>query len=168
MKSASLVALLALLVLGPACSKKVESSAKAPAGSGLAESYWLAAAPGDAKPVIEAKKAAKDGDEVVLAGRVKEWTDGFAQFTMADSTLKACSDMAEPDHCKTPWDYCCVPPEEVRAGTVTVEFRDGVDPVKATLQGFHGLDHLKQVVVKGKVEKKGDNVIVVASGLHVR
>ena len=54
--------------------------------------------------------------------------------------------------------------------TLTVEVREGSDPAKATLKGFHGFDHLKEVTVQGKVVAKDDkgNVIVAAERIHVR
>lgn len=135
------------------------------------DKFWLTDAPKDAVSVLEAKKAVKSGDSVHIAGRIKDWVGGFAAFTMIDSTLKACSDPGDAmgDACKTPWDYCCIGPDEQRAASVTVEFRDGKDPISGVIAGFHGFDHLKHVVVVGKAEVDGSgNVTVVADGIHVK
>jgi hypothetical protein len=52
---------------------------------------------------------------------------------------------------------------------VTVEFRGANGVLAAAVRGFHGLDHLKTVVVSGRAEKDdAGNVVVVADSVHVR
>jgi len=40
-------------------------------------------------------------------------------------------------------------------------------PLKTTVKGFHGFQGGSVVTVKGKVVKKGKNVRVLATGLHI-
>lgn len=126
----------------------------APGGSALEAYLAPTAAPG-AVTVLEARGAAQPGQELVVRGRVKDFVAGRAVFTLIDPSLRACSDEGDPmqDTCETPWDYCCIPSNEVAAACATVEFRDAAGVLKEPVQGFHGLDHLDTVLVKGVVEK---------------
>jgi len=134
----------------------------------LPETYWLAAAPKDAVDVKKARGMANDGAEIVVTGRVGDILANRAQFKLVDNSFTPCSDRTE-DKCKTPWDYCCEEPTALGQGTLVVEFRDGDALRKITAKGFHGLDHLKSVVVRGTVIKdNAGNLIVVANGLHVK
>ncbi len=109
--------------------------------------------------VVEAR-ARSAGDEVVVAGRVKDVTRGFAAFKLIDASLKWC---ALDEGCPTPWDYCCTDPELVRAGTIAVELHDARGaPVAAEDSGVRPLDY---VVVKGRLQAtESGGVFLVADG----
>jgi hypothetical protein len=149
-----------------------------PAGPGsvssaLPESYFLAAEPAGAVDVLAAKKAVKTGDKVVIVGRVggakSVFGDTRAIFTIVDKALKPCGEDGMPDPCPTAWDYCCEDSTHLRASTATIEFRDGGAVRKTTARGFHGVDHLKTVVVRGVAERDdAGNLTVVADGVFVR
>ena len=135
----------------------------------LPESYWLAQAPGDALDIRQANEVAESGMEITVVGRVGVLSDKRAQFHLIDKSFVPCSEMNPPTGCKIPWDYCCEEPAVLNKGTIIVEFRDGDTLRKVTTKGFHGLDHLKEIVVKGKaIKDSSGNIIVVASGIHVR
>jgi hypothetical protein len=141
------------------------------AASALPESFWAASEPAGAVDVIKARASVKDGDEVTVVGKVggavKVFEDRRALFSVADLSLKDCYDMQ--DACKTPWDYCCVDPKALAAGMATIEFHDAAGLMKTSARGFHGLDHGKTVVVKGKAHKDAaGNLTVRASSIHVR
>lgn len=161
------VAVLAVLVLG-AC--KSEKKAPLPK-SGLPDTYHLAAAPTGVRKVPEIKANAKDGEQVVIAGIVggakEPFVDGAAVFTIVDASVdNKCT--KEADHCPTPWDYCCEPPQSLLDNKLTIEFRDGASPHKTSVRGFHGIDYLKKVVVAGEAKRDAQgNVVVVASGVYV-
>jgi hypothetical protein len=168
------LALPIVLVLG-ACKdkekvKEVDSEVKQSLVADV-DAHYLTAEPAGAVGVLAGKKTAKNGERVVLEGRVKDFIDGLSAFTLIDSSLRACSDAGDPmgENCKTPWDYCCIDQKEITAATVNVELRDGAVPFPYSLKGFHGLDNLKHVVVTGQalVDKDG-NVTLVAKGLHVK
>jgi hypothetical protein len=109
------------------------------------------------------------GDEVVCGRRVGIDGSDRAYFTLVDASLKACSETPLQDPCKTPWDFCCSPPEELAKLSALVQFREGGELVAGNVLGFDGLDHLKNVIVKGKAEKDSSgNLTVVASGIFVR
>ena len=80
----------------------------ATAGATLDRTRYVAASePAGAKGVIEVRKDAKDGAEVVVVGRIgghgKTPFTGRAAFTIVDPSLKTCDEIGE--ECKTPWDY---------------------------------------------------------------
>ncbi len=160
--------LLLLLVL-PACTKESPSPA-APAGqSAVPSSMRLDSAPPAAVSVVDARSAA-DGAEVVVAGRVRDFVEARAVFTIADMSLKSCLDPEDPSEgCPTPWDYCCVDRKALKEGTATIEVLDGDKPALGSAKGWNGLDHLKEVVVRGKLRKDGDgNLSVLATGVYVK
>jgi hypothetical protein len=135
--------------------------------------FLLAAEPAGAKGVSDARMDAKDGDDVVVFGRIggekKPWVDGRAAFWVVDSAFKACNEKAEDD-CKTPWDYCCDDPGELHKGMATVKIVDGEGktiPVDA--RELLGVKELQTVVVKGKAKRDGQgNLTVLASGVYPR
>src|SRR4051794_39087610 len=75
-----------------------------PAVASRARALVLAAEPAGAKGVIEVRKSAKDGDEVVVVGRVggsvRPFTEGRSSFLIMDPSLPP------TETCSTPWDYC--------------------------------------------------------------
>ena len=162
------VLLLTVLLAAAACGG--DESGSLPA-SDVPESFHLASEQAGAKSVREVIASARDGDQVTVAGRVggagKVFVDGYAAFTIVDASLKPCG-TDSMDDCKTPWDYCCVPPDTIAANAVSVELEADGKPLRANPRGFHGLDVLKTVVVRGKVAKDpSGNVRVLASGIHV-
>jgi hypothetical protein len=159
-------------VLGlAACSdsKQAESAKQELPTSALPASYHLATEPADARDVLIAKTSVKDGDAVVLRGRVQDFVGGMAAFVLIDGALKSCDEEGPMPTCETPWDYCCTDPAEIQAASAMVEFRDGEAVRRTDARGFHGLDHLKWVTVKGiaKTDDKG-NLTVVTDGVYVK
>lgn len=129
----------------------------------------LAEAPPSALSVLDLRNSVADGAEVVVTGRAKDFVATRAVFTIADMSLKSCADKGDKMDCDTPWDYCCADPKALAAGTAAIEVREGTEIASGTAQGWNGLDHLKQVVVHGKLRKddKG-NLAVVADGIFVK
>lgn len=160
---------LAALTVLPSCSPAEEPGSKpAATTAALPGSYWLAAAPAGALDIKQARQSGKDGAEIVVVGRVGDLLAKRAQFKLVDRSFVPCNERPE-DECKTPWDYCCEDPTDLAKGTIVIECRDGDQLRKVTAKGFHGLDHLKEVVVKGRVIKdSAGNVILVAAGMHVK
>ena len=158
---------LTLALLSLACS----SDATPPAPSGPLSAFVEPMAPPGARSVLAARKDAAAGDTIALVGRAKDFVGGRAAFTLIDSSLRACSDEGDPmeGSCETPWDYCCIDPEEVSAACATIELRDAQGVIKSSVQGLAGLDHLDTVFASGVVEKDAaGNFTLVAKALHVR
>jgi hypothetical protein len=132
----------------------------------------LAAAPAGAVDVKALKPAAKEGDEVVIRGRIGTLTpfvEGYAAMTIVDPSLVPCNEMEMEDGCKTPWDYCCTAPEEITASSATIQVV-GADgrPLRSDLSAA-GYKPLSWVVVKGKVGARPDPKVLVvnATGIFV-
>lgn len=161
--------LLALAVLAAGCSAK-ETTDKT-SGEPKPSPWMLAADPGKGLGVLEAKKAdAKD--EVVVVGRVREFTENHAAFQLIDVSLRYCGqpDGGEMDECPEPWDYCCIPQEEQAAATipVAVKGKDGEVPTIAE-KHLPELRHLDLVAVRGRLVKDKDGeVSLEATGWYRR
>lgn len=125
--------------------------------------------PAKSENVIEAKQSAKDGQNIVLVGRVKDFVDGASVLTLADESLEDCT-RHEMDSCPTPWDYCCVAPDVVSSGTATVKLVNAAgEPMLTGLKGVKGIDHLVQLAAEGKVVRdETGNLVVEASRLYVK
>lgn len=133
--------------------------------------YLLDAEPAGAKGVLETRKQAKDGDEVVMVGRIagsqKPFVEGRASFSVTDLSVKPC----EPEEgCPTPWDCCCVPKEELLPATAQVKFEGGDGKTLGVgAKELLGVKELTVVVVRGKANRdEQGNLTVVASGLFPR
>ena len=57
----------------------------------------------------------------------------------------------------------------LRDSTIVVEFHDNDKLRKISARGYHGIDHLVEVTVQGKVKKDSEgNFILVVTGIHVK
>jgi len=125
--------------------------------------------------VAAAKAAARQGEEIVLVGRIggseEPFVKGRAVFTIVDPSLKSCADMDDPDHCKTPWDYCCEDRDAMKRGSATIEIA-GPDgrPLPVDLRGTADLVPLATVAVTGTVVERNDAglLVVRAKRIEVR
>lgn len=131
------------------------------------QSLALPAAPAETQPVLAAIQANTFGSPVTVSGKVGEIADGRAAFRLADVSLQDCN--KGEDHCETPWDYCCVPSNEMKAGSVMVEFKDESGALlKGKLEGVGKLGHLAHVVVTGTMRKdEAGNLFMDGSGFFV-
>ncbi len=164
---------LALLVALAGCGKKEAETQPAKTEAPPKGKYVLAAEPAGGKGVLEVRKEGKNGDEVVIVGRVggsvAPLTKDRAFFTIVDASLKPCNEKPG-DNCETPWDYCCDPKETLRAATATIKF---VDANGRTLEhdaaDWLGVQPLQTVVVHGKLLRDAKNDLTVqASELFIR
>jgi len=147
---------------------------KTPAAGPSAEGkkYLLNQEPVGGKGVLAVKDAAKDGDDVVVVGRIggdkKPFTQGRAVFVVLDPSVKFCNEIGD-DACETPWDCCCgISAADLAKAKVTVKFADGQGktlPLDA--KSDLGLLEMQTVAVRGKVKKdeKG-NMTVLASAVY--
>lgn len=148
-------------------------SQPAPAAQAPA-SLWLDARPeGQIEDLSAVRARAAVGEEVTFLARVGGRAEPFnakrALFVVADPALRSC-ELIEGDGCKTPWDYCCEKPEQLKVGLATVQLvGDDGKPRLGSLEGQHDLDALAYVVVRGKVRELNDEglFIVDASGIWV-
>ena len=153
------------MALTVGCTK---SSVDQPTG----EKYLLTSEPKGGQDVVDAKKTAKDGDDIVIVGRIggdiDPWVKNRAAFTIVDPAIDSCSDISG-DSCPTPWDYCCRT-DELPAGRALVKIVDADGKiVKTGAQKLLNVEPLQTVIVQGKaeVDDKG-NLAVLATGIFVR
>lgn len=132
--------------------------------------YFVTAEPAEAKPIVEVKKSAKAGDEIVMRGRIAGSRDPFipgrASFTMTDLSLAVCV-----DDCKTPWDHCCDEPKDIAANAATVQLVDDKgEVIKTEAKGVHGLNPNAELVVVGKVKSMDEagNLVVDVKQVYVK
>ena len=148
------------------------SDATTPMSAVSGTKHLLSEEPDSATDVIKVREESKDGDDVVLVGRIggseSPWIEGRAAFSIVDGSLQACSDIPG-DECPKPWDYCC---ETHRLPTSTALIKivdeDGL-LVKADAKVLLGVQELSTVVVKGKAQRDdAGNLTVLATGVFVK
>lgn len=172
-KLVSLVACLGLtLAIGCAQEPASEEGAATSADSVAGSQYLLKEEPNGAKDVIAAREGAKDGEEVLVVGRIggsgNPWIEGRAAFSIVDGSLKACNDIPG-DECETPWDYCCET-DKLPASTALVKVVDeNGDLVKTDARDLLDVEPLSTVVVQGKAQRDdAGNLTVLARGVYVK
>lgn len=169
----------AALIVGACERKEASGSTPAPANttssapSAIPANAFLASPPADAKPVKDVKALAKGGDKVVLVGRIgmgeEPFVKGRSVFTIVDLGVKYCGEETK-DSCQTPWDYCCEPSDVLAANSATIQFVSANgQPIRADLNGVHGLKPLAIVSVVGTVaEGNGTSLVINADSLYVK
>lgn len=131
----------------------------------------------DAVGVLQARRDVKNdstGRRVTIrgriGGRINPFVEGRAMFTLVDFALKTCAENPE-DACKTPWDYCCEPADEIarHSATIQVAGPDG-QLARADLTGVGGLAPMAIVEVEGTVVPQSSeaSLVVSAERIHVR
>lgn len=123
--------------------------------------------PADALEITAAMKSAKVGQTITVRGNVAMSKDAFvenrAMFTLVDeSTRKGCC----PPSDTLPDTACDIPAQ----GRATVQIVDaGGRPLRAGLNGQHGLKPGAEVFVTGKVETANgtDALVLTAISMHV-
>jgi hypothetical protein len=135
-------------------------------------SYLLAGEPADAKSVIEVRQQSKDGDTVIIVGKVGGSTEpivkGRLAFTIIDLSFKDCKERDES--CDTPWDYCHLTKAELAPASAMIKVADAQGKTIAQdLKDTLGIEPLRIVVVKGKAKRdSAGNLTVLATGIYVR
>jgi len=126
-------------------------------------SYWLDQDPGAGQGVRDSRGNAPI-EEAIVTGRVSDLVKGVQAFKITDQSLTYCGQDAPEDGCKTPWDYCCLAADEVRANTILVELQDDQGaPLSGTVADLKPLDILS---VRGQLKKDDHgNVTLVADAL---
>lgn len=155
------------------CAEKASTKSDSPTSQAVDGSkFLLSEEPDGAADVIKVREESKDGDDVVLVGRIgggeNPWIDGRAAFSIVDGSLKACSDIPGDD-CPKPWDYCCET-HKLPAATALIKVVDESGAiVKADAKSLLNVRELSTVVVKGKAKRdEAGNLIVLATGVYVK
>ena len=138
----------------------------------IPSSSFLSTRPENVKDLVEVKKTAKTGDDVVflarVGGKVKTFMDSQAIFIAADPGLVSCELMGEEDHCTIPEDYCCEDSQKMKAGLATIQFVDQQGrPLKTSAMNAGGLEPLKFVVINGTVRDRNDDGLFIVDANSV-
>src|SRR5688500_17845844 len=169
-----IVFIASLAIASAGCDRGPEVRSESTAADAIPASLVVATAPANAKDVKAAKDGVKPGDDVVvhgvIGGRVDPIAANRAIITVIDPSIQTCDKMGSDDHCKTPWDACCVPADEVTASAATVQVvNDKGQPLKVGLDGHKGIAPGKDVTVAGKVRSAdANNVVIDATGIYVK
>lgn len=157
---------LTLLLVG--CGKESPEQ-KAPGMVG--SDYLLTSEPAGAKNIVEARKDAKDKEDVVLVGRIgghkEPWIKDRASFLIADLSMVPCNEI-EGDACTVPWDYCCEVEPIKKTALVKVVDEEG-KLLKEDARTLLNLKELQTVVVQGQAQRDEEgNLTVLARKVYVR
>ncbi|MDF1808783.1 MAG: hypothetical protein P1U42_03715 [Phycisphaerales bacterium] len=112
--------------------------------------WLLTIAPEEAVSITTAKANHKEGDSVVIRGRIggrySPISSESSVFTIVDLGLPYCGEHEEKG-CSTPWDYCCETSGTITNNSATVQIvsQGSVDPIAA------GLKPLDEVILVGTV-----------------
>ncbi len=136
------------------------------------QSTWLLAqAPADAMSVTEIKADAKEGDTVVIRGRIGGRAEPMSAdspvFTIIDLALPYCG-QHHPENCPRPWDYCCEPSDTITANAATIQIVGDESGNVALMPTAAGLKPLDEIIVIGTVGPRpsSDVLTVRATGVH--
>ena len=87
---------------------------------------------------------------------------------VADPSLVSCELMSDNDHCDTPEDYCCEDPDKLSHSLATIRFMENdIDVYPFSVEGDHGLETLKYVVVSGKVKDINENGLFIVDANQI-
>lgn len=167
----SVVGLAIVMMVG--CEQAPTPSVKVSAAASQAGAqYLLSAEPQAAKSILQVREESKQGDEVVLVGRiggdVNPWVEGRAAFSLVDLSAKACSDIPG-DSCPTPWDYCCETDKLVKGKTLIKLVGGDGQPVATDARELLGVKELDTLVIQGKAQRDDSgNLTILASKIFVR
>ena len=159
------------VLLFAGCGQQKTPAPKANASAQASSPYILMDKPKDALDVAPARKDSKDGDEIVVVGRIggseNPWVEGSAAFSLVDRSLKPCNEI-EGDGCPKPWDYCCEL-DALPKSKILIKVVDKEDKlVQTDARELLGVKELQTVVVRGKAKRDdAGNLTVLADGVHV-
>jgi hypothetical protein len=153
---------------GDAAKPSQQPVASQHAHSHAARDYRLNSEPAGARGVIDVRKEAKDGEEVVIVGRIagskEPLVKGRAAFTIVDLSVEPCED-------DQPWVMCCTPKEDLLPAMVLVKFVD--DNGRTLTQDARQLVGVKEwslVVVTGEARRdaEGNLTAIIAEGIYIK
>ena len=167
MKTVTRTIAFGLLAILAGCGEAPTPAVTAPVEE--AGGWVLASDPGEAVGVLEAKRGAPEGAEVMVRGRIggrkAPMTLGSPVFVIMDLSLEHCD--VSTEGCPTPWDYCCETPETITTHAATVQLVGaGGEPLEGDPLG--ALDELDEVIVVGTVAPRPnpDVLTIRATGVY--
>jgi hypothetical protein len=168
----NMLSLAVMLAIVAGCGTAAPTADKSKPAAAPDSRFVLSEEPADAKPVIDVRQDAKDGDDVTITGRiggdVDPWVAGRATFVIVDPSLTPCNER-EGDSCKTPWDYCC-DLDRLADSKATIKVVDDQGQTVATdARKLLGVKELQTVIVRGQAKRdEAGNLTVLASKIYVK
>jgi len=130
--------------------------------------FTLTTEPANALEILDAREQAKDGEPIVVVGRlgggIKPWIDGRAAFLVVDTRVQGCG---EGDKCDENCPGCS---KEMAEASTMVKFHGADGKVLATdARQLLGVKELETVVIRGTANRdKAGNVTIAANGIFIR
>jgi hypothetical protein len=130
--------------------------------------YLLTSEPADALEILDAKEKAKDGEPIVVVGRlgggIKPWIEGRAAFLLVDTRVEGCG---EGDKCDENCPGCSKEMQE--ASTLVKIFDNDGKVLPVDTRQLLGVKELQTIVVRGKAQRDAaGNVTIAAQGVYIR
>ena len=163
------------VILVTGCSQETATSSSSTTDSSLridGTQFLLDKKPSGAADVLTVRADARDGEDVILTGRIggssNPWVEGRAAFSIVDDSLRTCSDIPG-DQCAKPWDYCCET-DKLATSTTLIQIVDEAGSlVKTDARTLLNVKELSTVTVTGKARRDdAGNLTVLASGVYVK
>jgi len=134
--------------------------------------YVLADEPDGAVGVIAARESAKNGEPIVVVGRIggatNPWIEGRAAFMLLDASMVLVADGTECAEGEICMDECCAAERATSTTLVKVVDENG-RVLRVDARQLLGLADNDMVVIRGKANKDDNgNFVVLADGVHVR
>jgi hypothetical protein len=167
----SSLVLLASTSCGGNSSATINSQALTPASINGSK-YLLTEEPDDVIGVIAARQSAKDGDPIVVVGRIggaaNPWIEGRAAFMLLDPSMVVVADGTESTEGEVCLDDCCAA-ERTGATTLVKIVDENGKVLHVDARELLGVTENEIVVVRGSVSKDDAGKFVLqANGVHVR
>jgi hypothetical protein len=168
-----LITLATFALIGCGADEKSTTTSAQSVTNNIPNTFFITDRPTDVQDLAEVKKNAKKGDGVTFLARIggrknASFVPTLAMMIVADPKLISCELMGEEEHCATPEDYCCEDPELYSQGLGTVRFMDtNGDVFPYSVEGDHGMEVLKFVVVEGTVIDINDNGLFIVDATKV-
>ena len=167
-----------IFMLAAGCGKSPAPEAAAIENTGapaeLLSVFRPVIATGPVLPIPELRNKVSPGDKVMIEAKVMGTLEPFVEsralFVVGDEGTLITCDLEEGDTCKTPWDACCEPPEELRVGTATIQVVDANGAVlKHSIREINGLKELSRVRIEGVVapQSSAEALIINATGIQL-
>ena len=166
------VSAFSIAIVGCGSVSSESAASKVTAVSYDGSKYVLADEPDGAVGVIAARGEAKDGDPIVMVGRVggaaSPWIEGRAAFTLLDASKSVVATGSESKDGEICMGDCCAGERAECTALVTV-VDEGQRVIPVDSRQLFGLAANDMVVVRGRAKKdESGNFVVVADGVHVR
>ena len=96
-RGAAVLAIASVTWVGCGSRPPAPTAASRPVASAAGEQYRLAVEPEGVQSILQVREESKNGDKVVLVGRIggdaQPWVEGRAAFSLVDLSARACSDI---------------------------------------------------------------------------